>query len=79
MIMASVDLSWIGKRLWLNSNTKAVGEPYMDIPTVHTTRVRARPCREQRHVTVSSYGHLNDFLSKHLNVELIKNLDIAMV
>jgi hypothetical protein len=32
-IMASIDLYWLGKRLWVNSNTKAVGEHYMDITT----------------------------------------------
>ena len=31
MIMASVDLSWIGKRFGVNSNTKSVGEHYMNI------------------------------------------------
>jgi hypothetical protein len=33
MIMASVDLYWIGKRFGVNSNTKAVGEHYMNITT----------------------------------------------
>ncbi|HJY82903.1 MAG TPA: hypothetical protein VKK81_17695 [Candidatus Binatia bacterium] len=34
MIMTSVDLYWIGKRFGVNSNTKAVGEQYMNITTL---------------------------------------------
>src|SRR5437899_11631364 len=33
MIMVSVDLYWIGKRVWVTSNMKSGGEHYMDITT----------------------------------------------
>jgi len=41
MIMVSVDLYWIGKRFWVNSNTKSVGEHWW-VRTGRGTRYQVR-------------------------------------